>query len=95
MDDLDIFSDTYQENLNHIHAVLYILMREGCLLNPKKAKFMTTNFTCLGVNINTKENSVSIDKKKAQAILSWPKPSSLLEVMSNFYNVNKYYGSPS
>ena len=88
MDDLDIFSDTYQENLNHIHAVLYILMREGCLLNPKKAKFMTTNFTCLGVNINTKENSVSIDKKKAQAILSWPKPSSLLEVMSRIQSLN-------
>ena len=63
-------------------------MREGCLLNPKKAKFMTTNFTCLGVNINTKENSVSIDKKKAQAILSWPKPSSLLEVMSRIQSLN-------
>ena len=88
MDDLDVFSDTYQENLNHIHAVLFILLREGCLLNPKKAKFMTTNFTTLGININTKENSVSIDKKKAQAILSWPKPSSLLEVMSRIQSLN-------
>ena len=64
MDDLDIFSNTTEENLNHTHAVLYILMREGCKLNPKKAKFMTTNFTTLGVSINTKENSVSIDKKR-------------------------------
>ena len=88
MDDLDIFSNTTEENLNHTHAVLYILMREGCKLNPKKAKFMTTNFTTLGVSINTKENSVSIDKKKAQAILSWPKPSSLLEVMSRIQSLN-------
>ena len=88
MDDLDVFSDTVKENLNHIHAVLWILKREGCLLNPKKAKFMTTNFTTLGVNINTKENLVSIDKKKAQAILSWPKPSSLLEVMSRLQSLN-------
>ena len=88
MDDLDVFSNTYQENLNHMHAVLYILLKEGCLLNPKKAKFMTTNFTTLGININTKENSVSIDRKKAQAILSWPKPSSLLEVMSRIQSLN-------
>ena len=88
MDDLDIFSNTTEDNLNHTHAVLYILMREGCKLNPKKAKFMTTNFTTLGININTKENSVSIDKKKAQAILSWPKPSSLLEVMSRIQSLN-------
>ena len=88
MDDLDIFSDTTKENLNHSHAVLYMLMREGCKLNPKKAKFMTTNFTTLGISINTKENSVSIDKKKAQAILSWPKPSSLLEVMSRIQSLN-------
>merc|ERR1712208_79897 len=77
MDDLDIFSDTPKDNLDHIHAVFWVLRKEGCLLNPKKASFMVTNFTTLGVNINTKENSVSIDKKRAQAILSWPKPSSL------------------
>ena len=88
MDDLDIFSNTTEDNLNHTHAVLYILMKEGCKLNPKKAKFMTTNFTTLGISINTKENSVSIDKKKAQAILSWPKPSSLLEVMSRIQSLN-------
>jgi hypothetical protein len=88
MDDLDIFSDTNKENLNHIHAVLWILKREGCLLNPKKSIFMTTNFSCLGVTINTKENLVSIDKKRAQAILSWPKPSSLLEVMSRIQSLN-------
>ena len=88
MDDLDIFSDTPKENLNHIHAVFWVLKKEGCLLNPKKASFMVTNFTTLGVNINTKENLVSIDKKRAQAILSWPKPSSLIEVMSRIQSLN-------
>ena len=58
MDDLDIFSNTHKENLDHIHAVFWILKKEGCLLNPKKARFMVTNFTTQGVNINTKENSV-------------------------------------
>ena len=88
MDDLDIFSNTPKENLDHIHAVFWVLRKEGCLLNPKKASFMVTNFTTLGVNINTKENSVSIDKKRAQAILSWPKPSSLIEVMSRIQSLN-------
>ena len=88
MDDLDIFSNTHKENLDHIHAVFWILKKEGCLLNPKKASFMVTNFTTLGVNINTKENSVSIEKKRAQAILSWPKPSSLIEVMSRIQSLN-------
>ena len=88
MDDLDIFSDNYKEHIIHIHAVLWIMKREKCLLNPKKAIFMTTHFNCLGVTINTKENNVSIDKKRAQAILSWPKPSSLLEVMSRIQSLN-------
>ena len=88
IDDLDIFSDTFKEQLTHVHAVLWILNKERCLLNPKKAKFMTTYFNCLGVTINTKENSISIDKKRAQAILSWPKPSSLLEVMSRIQSLN-------
>ena len=88
MDDIDVFSDTTKENLNHIHAVLWVLKKEGCLLNPKKANFMTTSFTTLGVKINTKENVVSIDKKKAQAILSWPTPTCLLEVMSRLQSLN-------
>ena len=88
MDDLTIFSDTKEDNMIHIHAVLWIMLREGCKLNPKKAIFMTTNFTCLGVSINTKENNISIDKKRAQGILSWPKPSSLLEVMSRIQSLN-------
>ena len=88
MDDLNIFSDNYIDHIIHIHAVLWIMRRENCLLNPKKSIFMTTNFNCLGVTINTKENNVSIDKKRAQAILSWPKPSSLLEVMSRIQSLN-------
>lgn len=88
MDDLNIFSASYAENLIHIHAVLWIMGKENCLLNPKKAVFMTTEFNCLGVTINTKDNQVSIDRKRSQAILSWPKPSCLLEVMSRLQTLN-------
>ena len=88
MDDIYIISTSYEINLIHTHAVLWILHKEGILLNPKKASFCKTVFSCLGVTINTKENLVSIDKKRAAAILEWPKPATLIEVMSRLQSLN-------
>ena len=88
MDDIYIISKTYEINLIHTHAVLWVLHKEGILLNPKKASFCKTVFSCLGITINTKENLVSIDKKRAAAILEWPKPATLIEVMSRLQSLN-------
>ena len=88
MDDIYIVSTTYEMNLIHTHAVLWVLNKEGILLNPKKASFCKTCFSALGITINTKENLVSIDKKRAAAIQEWPKPATLIEVMSRLQSLN-------
>ena len=80
-DSLDIYSNSYKDNITHIHAVLWILRKEKCLIESKDATFMTTHLNYSGVTINTKENLINIDKDIARIILNWPVPTSFLELI--------------
>ena len=88
LDDILIFSQTWEEHLHHIRQVLQTLRQHKLCANLEKCSFGMTQVQYLGYIID--EKGVHVDPSKIQVIRDWPAPTTLTELRSflglaNFY----------
>ena len=88
IDDILIFSKSYDEHIHHVQEILKILLKNGLYCKLKKCEFFKSSVEFLGYQIS--DHGLSMCKDKVQAILDWPQPKSVKEVqqflgLANFY----------
>jgi hypothetical protein len=87
LDDILIFSRTWEEHVKHAKQVLDVLVREKLYLKMSKCKFGKTSLVYLGYIVGGGE--LKIDPSKVEVIVNWPKPNNVTNVRS-FLGVAQY-----
>jgi hypothetical protein len=72
VDDILIYSKTFDEHMKHIDAVLGKLTKAGFTINAKKCRFCREEVKFLGHRID--RTGVSADPDRVAAILNYPEP---------------------
>ena len=78
MDDIIIFSRTYEEHLERLCSVFKKLRETGIKLSPKKCSLLKTRVKYVGHIVS--EKGIEPDNDKITKVLEWPRPSSREEV---------------
>ena len=89
MDDILIFSRSWEGHLQHIQQVLNTLRQHQLYANLEKCSFGMTQIQYLSYIVD--EHGVHVDPAKIQVIRDWPTPTTLTELRSflglaNFYH---------
>jgi dUTPase len=87
-DDSWTFSDTPEEHLLHLQAVLMAYRIHDIKISATKSTFFPKQFKILGVSFSPQETELALDQLKAQSILDWEKPDSLFTLQSRLYALN-------
>ena len=88
LDDILIFSTSFEEHLIHLNTIFDRLRYHGLKLKLKKCSFLQTETNYLGFVID--ENGIKPDQKKVEAIRALPAPTCVKEVRS-FVGMCSYY----
>ena len=88
MDDIIIFSDTKEEHLKRLEAVLQKLCAAGLKLKPSKCFFFREEIEYLGHVVSGK--GISTNPKKIEAVSKWPTPKTVYDIRS-FLGFVGYY----
>ena len=80
LDDLIIFSDTFEEHLRRLDVVLTRLKKCNLKLSPEKCFFIQDKVPFLGHIVS--ENGVETDPSKIDKIRNWPTPTNADELRS-------------
>ena len=88
IDDLCIFSLTFEDHLKHIEMVLTAMQTAGLKIKPSKCHFAFTSLSFLGFRID--RHGVRIDPDKAKPILQIPEPETP-QAMRSFLAMSGYY----
>ena len=88
LDDVIIFSRTFDEHLVRLHEVLTRLKEANLKLSSTKCKLFRSEVECLGHIVSG--DGVKTDPKKIEAITAWPTPKCPKEVRS-FVGLCSYY----
>ena len=88
LDDIIIFSTTFDEHVERIRQVLTRLHKANLKLNPLKCHLFQSRVECLGHIIS--EEGVATDPKKVEAVSNWPRPRVVKDVRS-FLGTCSYY----
>ncbi|KAI2645110.1 Transposon Tf2-9 polyprotein [Labeo rohita] len=88
IDDILVFSNSYPEHVQHVRAVLQRLIAHQLYAKEEKCDFHRDRISFLGYIISPE--GVAMDQKKVDAVLRWPRPSTLRELQrflgfANFY----------
>jgi hypothetical protein len=88
LDDILVYSKTYEEHVQHVRYVLTTLRDTDLRIKAEKTEFYKQEVKFLGYIIS--REGLKMDSKKIEAIISWPKPTTVKEVQSflgfaNFY----------
>ncbi len=88
LDDILVFSRSFEEHEGHVSAVLQRLLNNHLYVKPEKCEFHVTHAQFLGFIITP--GHVEMDPKKVEAVLKWPTPTTVKEVQrfigfANFY----------
>ncbi|KAL0165102.1 hypothetical protein M9458_040855, partial [Cirrhinus mrigala] len=88
IDDILIYSSSYTEHVNHVRAVLQRLISHRLYAKEEKCEFHLSKISFLGYVISSE--GVAMDEQKVNAVLKWPRPTTLKELQrflgfSNFY----------
>ena len=78
LDDILIFSRTWEEHVKHVKKVLDVLVREKLDLKMSKGEFGKTYLVYLGYIVGGGE--LRIDPSKVEVIVNWPKPNNVIDV---------------
>lgn len=89
LDDILIASSNETEHLEHLKALFTRLKKFGLIINPKKCKFGKSSIDFLGHEVN--KDGITPLPSKVQAIIDFPRPSSVKSLqeftgMVNFYH---------
>ena len=88
IDDLIIFSDTYEEHVRRLKTVFQRLQENGLKLSPKKCKFFQSEVRYLGHIVSG--DGVKPDPSKVDKVMNWPTPESP-EQVRQFLGFAGYY----
>ncbi|KAL0187602.1 hypothetical protein M9458_014701, partial [Cirrhinus mrigala] len=88
IDDILIFSDTMDQHVQHVRAVLQRLIDNQLYAKMEKCEFHQTVTSFLGCIISAE--GVAMDERKVNAVLEWPQPTTVKELQrflgfANFY----------
>ena len=88
LDDIVIFSQTYEEHLNRLESIFKRLQTAGLKLKPSKCKFFRRSIKYLGHIVSS--DGVGTDPDKTSSIEEWPIPTTVKQVQS-FLGFVGYY----
>ena len=88
IDDIFVFSNSFEEHVEHLQQVLKKLQEAGLKLKLAKCAFAATSIKCLGNIIN--QEGIHADPDKIAAIKDLPRPLSPSDVRS-FLGTANYY----
>ncbi|KAH0602478.1 uncharacterized protein H6S33_008817 [Morchella sextelata] len=80
LNDIFIYSDTFEEHQVNVEKVLEALQRNGVLLKPEKCKFHTQSTTYLGLVIEP--NGIKMDPRKVQTVKNCTVPKTVKDVQA-------------
>jgi hypothetical protein len=88
VDDLNVHSESWEDHLRHLEAVLSKLKEVNLKLNPGKCCFATRSITFLGHVVS--ERGDKPDPGKIDAVVRFPEPGTVTNVRS-FLGLTGYY----
>ncbi|KAK7103788.1 hypothetical protein V1264_018620 [Littorina saxatilis] len=88
LDDLLVYSKTFDEHLEHLDRLLERLIKTGLKIRPDKCQFLRRQVTYLGHTISAE--GISCEAGKVDAVVNWPTPTTTTEVRS-FLGFASYY----
>ena len=88
LDDLNIFSKTFDEHLQHLEDVFQRIEKAGLRINPDKCHFCTQALQFLGHIITNK--GILPDDSKVEAVKNYPVPQNLTQLRA-FLGLASYY----
>ena len=88
LDDVIIFSSTFEEHLDHLEAVFSRLRQHNLKLKASKCEFLRSEVTYLGHVVS--EEGIQTDPEKTKVIKNWQVPTSIKEVRV-FLGFTGYY----
>ncbi len=88
IDDILIYSDTLEDHVQHVRAVLQRLIQYQLFAKIEKCDFHQTSISFLGYIISP--GGVAMEEGKVKAVVEWPRPTTLKELQrflgfANFY----------
>ncbi len=88
IDDILIYSDSLDTHVKHVRAVLKRLIQHQLYAKIQKCEFHQTQISFLGYVISSE--GVTMDDSKVQAVLNWPKPTTIKELQRFLGFANLY-----
>jgi hypothetical protein len=88
LDDILVFSKTWEDHFLHVHTVLDLLHTHKLQVKHHKSSFGKPSIQYLGFVVSVE--GVSPDPTKVQALAQWPAPHSALELKSFMGGINFY-----
>lgn len=88
LDDILIYSKTYEEHLEHLRTILQVLRDNKFYCKRSKCLFAATEVEYLGHLLTP--HGVQVDPKKVEAIINWPTPTNVTQLRS-FMGLLQYY----
>ncbi|MCG8034660.1 MAG: DDE-type integrase/transposase/recombinase, partial [Candidatus Thiodiazotropha taylori] len=88
LDDILIYSDTFEEHIRRLDAVFSRLHQHGLKLKPSKCEFFKTKVTYLGHVVSA--DGVETDPDKIKALSDWPVPHNI-KTLRSFLGFTGYY----
>ena len=89
LDDIVIFSKDLAIHLERLEAVFRKLEKAGLMLKPSKCELFQRQLAYLAHVISAR--GVATDEGKIEAIMNWPKPTTIMEVRSFFGFIGYYH----
>jgi len=88
LDDILVFSKSWEDHLQHVHTILELLRAHYLQVKEKKSYFGQTSVQYLGFIIDNK--GVRPDPSRVQALAQWPAPSNAHNLKSFMGGINFY-----
>lgn len=88
LDDILIYSRTWEEHKNHVRQVLEILRQHKLYAKRSKCTFVVQEVDFLGYIVS--KDGIATDPKKLEAVQNWPVPRTVHDVRS-FMGLANYY----
>ena len=88
LDDIIIFSSTFEQHLERLHAVFSNLEQHNLKLNPAKCAFFKKQVVYLGHVVS--EEGIHTDPAKTESVRNWPIPKTTKDVRK-FLGFTGYY----
>jgi len=86
IDDIVIYSKSYEEHLVHLDKVLEAIEKSGITLSPKKCHLFYGSILLLGHKVSWLGLSMHAEKVEAIMNLEWPRKLSQLQAFLGFFS---------